>query len=151
LARCRRRPAPARRALDRVVALAGGRLVVLVGEDRVHAERGGEARDRVARAVVAHDEVAAPGAQPGLQLGHAAVDEFHPPVGARRERIEDFAVEDEGAVDAPGRAQRVVEPGVVVAAQVAAEPEKRGVVRLHGSGSTVWLAVGGKARIRDGR
>jgi putative transcriptional regulator len=55
----------------------------------------------------------------------AVADELHAPVGARQ-RVEDVAVEDEGAPHLARRAQRVVQRGVVVGAQVAAQPDQRG-------------------------
>jgi hypothetical protein len=54
------------------------------------------------------------------------VDELDAAVRARQ-RVEDVAVEDEGAPDPPGRSAGVVERGMVLDAQVAAEPDQRGV------------------------
>ena len=63
-----------------------------------------------------------------VELAERLADEFDAPVGARvvvrLERVEDLAVEDEGAMDAPGAPQRLAERGVIGVAQVAAEPDK---------------------------
>jgi len=97
----------------------------------IHFKPAGEGRDGRGRAFVEHDEVAAAPAQRVAQLGHGCVDESHAPVGARQP-VEDRAVEDEGAVHALRRPERLEKPGVVLVAQVAAEPEKRGSVHRHG-------------------
>jgi hypothetical protein len=84
--------------------------------------------------VVQHDErAAARSSEPPAR--EARVDELDAPVGARGQRIEDLAVEDEGAVHPRRRAQRVVEAGVVGDAKIAPEPEQRGAVGA-GKGGT---------------
>ncbi len=54
---------------------------------------------------------------------------FAAPAGLRltRQRVEDRAVEDEAAPDLARGAQRVVQRGVVVGAQVAAQPDQRAI------------------------
>ena len=67
--------------------------------------------------------------QIGVQRLDALEDELDPPVGARQ-RVEEGAVEDEGAPDPARRPQGVVQRGVVDAAQVAAKPDQGGVQGL---------------------
>jgi DNA photolyase len=81
-----------------------------------------------ARAAVQHDQAAAATAEGGVELPDRVPDELDAPVRARGERVEDLGVEAERAVDAPRLLQRVVQGGVVVVAQVAAEPHQGGVV-----------------------
>jgi hypothetical protein len=78
---------------------------------------------------VAHQQAAAEAAQVGIELEHAGVDEADPAVVARQ-RIEDVAVEYEGAVSLAGRGQRAVERGMVETAQVAPEPDQ-GLAYFH--------------------
>ena len=62
----------------------------------------------------------------GVELGNAGVDELHPAIVARGQRIEDGGIEDEGAVHTIGEAQRVVERGVVEIAQITTKPDEGG-------------------------
>jgi hypothetical protein len=85
---------------------------------------------------VAHDQAGAfhavrrgQRAQFGVHAHQAVADELHAPVGARQ-RVEDVAVEDEGAPHLARGAQRVVQRGVVVGAQVAAQPDQGAVQGL---------------------
>ena len=71
------------------------------------------------------------GAQFGVQLQHAGVDELHPPVGAGQ-RIEDLGVEHEHAPDLPALFERMVQRCVVLHPQVAPEPHQAAVVACHG-------------------
>ena len=70
----------------------------------------------------------AEGGQLPVQVGQAVNDELDPAIGARQ-RIEDFAVEDEHTPHMTRRAQRVVQRCVIVAAQVAAKPDECGIDR----------------------
>ena len=114
-----------------LVTFQGLGLVVAVGQHLLHAQRLRQLHDARQRRAVAHDEPAAGRAaacgqllQAVVQLQHAGVDELHAPVAARGQRIQDVGVEHEGAVHALMAAQRVVERGVVVATQVAAQPHQ---------------------------
>jgi len=62
-------------------------------------------------------------------------------------RVEDRAVEDEGAPHVARRLERVVEGGVIGDAQVAAEPDQRGIEGLlHGLGHPTSVPKGHTAR-----
>jgi hypothetical protein len=80
----------------------------------------------------AHAADAAALAEPG-EIGGQGVDalddELDAPVGARQ-LVEDRAVVDEGAPHLARRPEGVVEGGVIGDAQVAAEPDERGVEGL---------------------
>ena len=93
------------RAADAGVARQGVRVVVVVGVDRLHMELARQGDDLVAGLAVADDQADAVVAVAPAELGQVGVerldavaDELDPPVGARQ-RIEDGAVEDEGAPD----------------------------------------------------
>ena len=105
-------------------------LVVVVGVDRLHGQLLGQRRQCLARIAVQHDQPAA-GCAMGLaqlaqlvvQVNQAVADELDPPVLARQWR-QDGGVEGEHAPNLARGAQRVVKRGVVVGAQVAAEPNQ---------------------------
>jgi hypothetical protein len=114
------------------VALERVGVVVVTGPDGLHGQLLRQPRDLVGRLPVAHDE---PGVRHAVRPGQlaqllveplqAVADEFDAPVGARQ-RIQDRAVEHECAPHAPGRAQGLVQGGVVLGAQVATQPHERG-------------------------
>jgi putative transcriptional regulator len=79
---------------------------------------------------VAHEQLAAHRAQGGIQLLDRAQDELDAAIAARQ-RVEDGGVEDEYAMHPVVRQQRPVQGGMVVVAQVAAEPDQGG---RHGGG-----------------
>ena len=87
------------RLRDRGVARQRSRLVVAIGVDSARAERGGELGDRVPGERVPDDQSAAARAERSVELAHAVPDELHAPVVRRRQRVEDLAIEDEGAED----------------------------------------------------
>ena len=78
------------------------RLVVAVGEHRVHLQFGGQAHDFVGGDGVAHDQVASQLAQLGIEFGQAGVDELDAAILARQRR-QDFFVENKRAIDYVGR------------------------------------------------
>ncbi len=113
------------------VAGDGLGLVVAVGQHLAHAQAARELHDAFARRAMAHDQPAAGRAAARGELAQALVqrlragmDERHAPVAAAGQRIQDAGVEDEGAVHPLVAAQRVVQGGVVVAAQVAPHPHQ---------------------------
>ena len=117
------------RVVHRAVARKCGGFVVAVGDHAGHTQFARQLRDDVAGAAVAHDEPAAQRAQRSVQLGHRGVDEFDPAVGLQpfgQQFVQDVGVEHEHAPHRPAGAQRMVEGGVVVDAQVAAEPDQSG-------------------------
>ena len=122
-----RDPRRRERARHLGVAVLRGRLVVVVREDRRDAQLAREPRDRVARPAVQHREPAAAAGEARVELLHGVPDELDAPVGTRRKRVEDLGVEAERAVDAPMGLRRVVQGGVVVIAEIAAEPRQRAV------------------------
>ena len=75
--------------------------------------------------------VDAAGAQGGIELDQGFADELHASVLAAGQRVEDVGIEDEGAMDLAGIAQGRAESGVVVVAQIAAEPDQ-GFFLVHG-------------------
>jgi hypothetical protein len=105
------------------VALQRLGLVVAVGEHGLHVELARQRRNLVHRHGMPHDEPAAQPAQLGLQLDQRFADELHAPVGAGQP-VQDRLVEDEDADHLAAGPQRAIEGGVVVHAQVAAEPHE---------------------------
>ena len=63
-----------------------------------------------------------------IEFNDRLADELDAPVMPLRQGVEDAGIEDEGAIHPPARLERAVQCRVVVYAQVAPEPEKRGVV-----------------------
>ncbi len=123
------------------VACECGGLVVVVGVDRLHAQPGGQRRYLVGRPAVAHDQPGALDAvrgrertQFGVDADQAVAYEFDAAV-LPGQGVEDVAVEDEDAPDLARGAQCVVQCGVVVGAQVAAQPDQGAVQRA-------WRGVG---------
>ena len=117
-------------------------LVVVVGVHRLDMQLGGQSRQGLRRMAVAHQHGHALDAVRGreraqlrVQPDQAVADEFDAAIGTRQ-GVEDVAVEDEGAPDTPGRAQRVVQRRVVVGAQVTPQPDQGAVERLHGAAAS---------------
>ena len=111
----------------------GGRLIVAVGQHFLHAQLLRQLHDARHGRAVAHDQPAAGHAMlPGqllqalVQLQHAGVDELNPPVAARGQGIQDVGIKDKCAIHPGKTAQCVVEGAMVIAAQIAAQPDKRG-------------------------
>jgi hypothetical protein len=122
-------PGFAQALLDRTVARDGAGFVVVVGEYRLRVQLVRQARDLVCGAPVAHDQVSSPCTQAGVEFAEAGMDELHAAVVARQAG-QDVGVEHERAVDATGavtlrRAQRMVQRGMVLDAQVTPEPDQR--------------------------
>lgn len=112
------------RLLDRSVAIERRRLVVAVGVDRFHAQRIGERGDFAARESVANDQPAASRTQCGVELAHAFQDELDAPVAARRQRIEDVAIEDERRMNWTAVRKRAGKCRVIEVAKVASKPDQ---------------------------
>lgn len=115
------------------VALPRRRLVIVVGVHRLHVQGLRQTGDLFRRAPVQHDEprmrdTVARAQRPQLlvELAHTGVDELDPPVPAWQ-RLQDVGVEHEDAPHPPRGAQGVVERGVVVRPQIAAEPHQGAV------------------------
>ena len=117
-------------------------LVVVVGVDRLHAELHGQRRQQRLHIAVANDQPdprhavrQAQAAQLRVEIDQTVADELDPPVCARQ-AVQDRAVEDESAPDLARGLQRVAKGGMVVGAQVTAEPDQcagqgRVVIVLH--------------------
>ena len=81
---------------------------------------------------MAHDQPATELFQLGIELDQRLADEFHPAIGARQ-GVEDGAIEHEHADHLAAGPQRLPEGGVVVDAEIAAEPhESLGVGLVDG-------------------
>jgi len=116
--------------------------VVVVGVHRLHAQLRGQARDLLNGAAVAHQQphafgaVAAPErAQLLVEVDERLVDELDPPVrlqAALEQRLQDVGIEHKDAPDALALAQRLMQCSVVVAAQVAAQPDQTAGVGFGG-------------------
>ncbi len=116
---------------DPVVARLGRRLVVAVGMHGGDPEFARERRNFVLRPAVAHDQATAAPAQRRVEFDQRVADEMHAAVAPRRQRVEYGPVEDEGAVHLAAARQRGGERGMIVVAQVAAEPDE-GFFFVHG-------------------
>jgi hypothetical protein len=68
--------------------------------------------------------------QSRVEFNHAFVDEFHPTVTTRRQRIQNPAVEYEGTMHPIVMQKGVMERSVIETAQIAPEPDKGGT---HGT------------------
>jgi len=79
------------------------------------------------------------GIEPGIEFDQAALYELDPAVGFRGQRIENRAIEHEDAMHTIGKAQGMIQGGMVEAAQVTAKPDKGGWhVLSRTSLSTLW-------------
>ncbi len=123
-------------ATHRGVASERVRIVVVVGVDRLDMQLVREGDDLVARVAVAHEKANAAHAMLPAERGQVRVerldaldDELDPAVGSRQ-RVEDAAIEHEGAPDFARCLQGVEQGGVVVDAQVATKPDQRRVENL---------------------
>ena len=114
------------------VAVTRGRFVIATPVDSLHAEFARELRDEVTSAAMQYPQTATLLAERLVQFRDRAVDKGHPPVSAIFQGVKDLGVEDEHAMHLGGIGQRVVQRGVVVVAQVAAEPDQGGVSDGHG-------------------
>jgi hypothetical protein len=61
-----------------------------------------------------------------MQLQHAGVDELHAPVLPTGQGIQNFGVENKGALHPLKAAQCMVERGMVITAQIAPQPHQGG-------------------------
>ncbi|MPM48373.1 hypothetical protein SDC9_95097 [bioreactor metagenome] len=113
------------------IARLARRFVIAVGEDGGHAKLDGKRRNFVARPAVPNDQAATAGTQGGIEFDQRFANEMNAPVLAGGQRIKDVGIENEGAVNVAGIAQGRTEGGVVVVAQVAAEPDQ-GFFVVHG-------------------
>ena len=105
----------------------------MAGIHRLHAQPGGQAWQLINGGAVAADQAHrrgachpvrfGQGAQFRVQHRQAVAQKLHPPIGTRQ-GVEDGGVEDEGAPDAARAFQRLVQRGVVVHAQVPAQPDQ---------------------------
>jgi hypothetical protein len=116
---------------DLGVARHGLRLVVAIEVKRLRPERARKHRYQFARRSVQHVQASAHPDQGLAKFGDAVPDELDPAVRRFRQPVQDIGVEDEYAMDAARLFKRVVQRRVVMAAQVTAEPDQRGVVELH--------------------
>jgi hypothetical protein len=146
---CSRRPSATSAASTAGIAFDGLRFVVAIREDGIDTERAGVLGDHVASASVEYGESAAARFERRLQLGDGVPDEFDATVGAARQRIEDPGIEDEHAEDGARIAERVVQRGVVVGPEIAAEPDEGAVEGFHGFQFRAGAA--GRLRVRCGR
>ena len=121
----------AQRGFDGGITCPRGGVVVVIEEHGLGLKFGRQLHDLVARHAMPDHKTATPGLQGLLQFGHAGVDELDSAVGPVGERIEDVAVENEGAHDLAGALERVVERSVVEVAQIAAEPHQGAGVFSH--------------------
>ena len=118
------------------IARQGLGLVVVVGEDGLHTQFARQAGDVLLGQRVPHDQ-AGPGlasqlAQGLVQLHQGLADELHPAV-TPGQGVQDGLVEDEDGMHLAAGAQGLVQGGVVMGPQVAAEPHQAGrVVRVVG-------------------
>ncbi len=124
-------------------------LVVVAGVHGLHAQGLGQVGDLVHRLAVAHDQAhavhpmcGAQGAQFGVHAHQAVADELDAAVDPRQ-GVEDGAVEHEHAPHLPGCEQGVVQRGMVIGAQVSAQPDQGAVQGLVGRGVLQAFAHGG--------
>ena len=122
------------------VARQGLRLVVVVGEHRLHPQLRGQSGHLHLGHAVGHQQVhprvasrLAQRMQLRIQVQQRGPDELHPPVGTGQWR-QDGRVEHEHAPHLPAAFQRVVQGHVVVCPQVAAEPHQAFVVAVGRGG-----------------
>jgi len=80
---------------------------------------------------MSNDQAAAAGAQGCVQFDERFANEMDAPVVTGVQRIENVGIENEGAKNVAGVAHGRTEGGVVVVAQVAAEPDQ-GFFVVHG-------------------
>jgi hypothetical protein len=112
------------------IARDGGRFEIVIEKNRVHAESFGQRGNRFVAARMLRDQRAAVLPERRVQLAHAVMDEVHTPVLARQ-RVQNLAVENEGAVHAPTALQRFVKRRIVGKSQVAAKPHQAAIQLSH--------------------
>ena len=95
LVRMERAALRGQRTPDRGVTVDRRGFIVVIGEHGVSAELGGEQRNDVTCYRMPDEQGAPAGAQARIELGHAAVDEFDAAIGASRQAVQDFTVENE--------------------------------------------------------
>ena len=134
-----RNAATGQRSGDCRIARARRRLVVAIRVHGVGAEFHRERWDGVAGERMADDQSASARSQRAVELDQTFPNEFHTPVGRRRQRVENFAIEDERAEHLLRIVKRVRERGVVEIAEVAAEPDERPAASAAGHWSTFVL------------
>jgi hypothetical protein len=124
-----------------LVTLERDRVLVMVGEHRLHTQPDRQCRDFLAGNAVQRDEaapLAGQRSQVGIQRRSGFPDELEPSVGPRQ-LVEDGAVEHEHAMDGARCPQDLGQRGVVHGAQVAPEPhQRRGIDCVHPLKSTRW-------------
>jgi hypothetical protein len=103
------------------VAGHGLRFVIVVGKDCVHVQLRRQPWNFSACDGVAHHQAAPHLLQLRRQFADAGMDEFHTAVRPRQ-GVKDFLVINESAKHGFAALQRVVQGGMVKAAQIAAEP-----------------------------
>ena len=102
------------------------RFIIAMGINVADAEPDGELGNRLERPAVPDDQAAPAGAQGLIQLHQRAMDELDAPIPAVRQGIQDVPVEHEDAIDPGVLLQRGSQGGMIVVAQVAAEPDQGG-------------------------
>ena len=130
---CRRTSTAVERRLDPPVARHRERRDVGGEVDRARADLARQRRQLLLRPPLAHDEVGAALAQRRAQLGQAAVQEPGA-VAGREAAVQQPRVEHEHRHDAVALAVGGGQAGVVVDAQVAAEPDEGGGRHVWGTG-----------------
>jgi hypothetical protein len=128
-----RDPGAVERGLDPPVARERERRDVGGEVGGARANLGGQRRQLLLRPPFAHHEVGAALPQRGAQLGQAAVQEPGAVAGGEAS-LEQPRVEHEHRHDALARAVGGGQAGVVVDAQVAAEPDEGGARHVLGTG-----------------
>ena len=119
------------------------RFVVVVGEHRIDLQFACKVWNRLAGTCVTKHQRSAEFSNCATQFANTFPDELDAPIAFVRQQIEDFRVEHEHAIHAPRRFQGVMKTGVVGDAQVAAEPEERGIEQWWGHSGVVNHAVNG--------
>jgi hypothetical protein len=94
-------PCRLQRRRHRCVTLLRLRLVIPVGEHRRHTQFARQPRYFVARPAVPDDQRAAARPQRVVEFEQRPVDELDAPISIVAQRIDDLAIEDEGAMNAP--------------------------------------------------
>jgi hypothetical protein len=81
-----------------------------------------EPGDLQASAAMTDDQPSTLIPQPSIQFDDRLPDELDTAVGATFQRIEDLGIEDEDTIDAGMRPDGLIESGMIVITQIAAEP-----------------------------
>jgi hypothetical protein len=114
-------------ALTAGIAALGLRLVITIGKNRGDAELASQPGDLLSSPAMAYQQAAAAPAQSGVELKQGFTNKLDASVGAPDQGIENFAIEEKRAMDAPSSPQGFAKRNVIDVTQIAPKPDQNGI------------------------